>query len=167
MTRCNTALLGLGLALVSAFAYGANIPFAKLSAEAGVSGPDIVLYRAFLMLAVLAALVFLTGGSLAVRSEARGAVLGLGLGLGTAAVAIAYVSSVAFIPIGVATIIFYTYPLIILVASPVVDGEPVTPGRLAIFALAFAGLVTAIGPSFTTLNPRGLALAAAHEQKRQ
>jgi drug/metabolite transporter (DMT)-like permease len=155
----NHALLGLGLAFVSALAYGANIPFAKLSAEAGVTGPDIVFYRAIMMLALLGGLVVATGGSLAVRGEARGAVIGLGLG--TAAVAIAYISSVAFIPVGVATILFYTYPLIILVASPMVDGEPVTPAKLAIFALAFAGLVVAIGPSFTTLDPRGLALAAA------
>ena len=83
----------------------------------------------------------------------------LGLGLGTAAVGLCYISSVAFIPVGVATIIFYTFPLIILVASPMIDGDRPTLARAAIFGLAFAGLAIAIGPSFQTLDPRGLALA--------
>jgi drug/metabolite transporter (DMT)-like permease len=153
------ARLGLGLGLLSALGYGANIPYAKLSAMAGVSGPDIVLYRAVAMVALTAAIAGGFGLSLRLAPVTRGSVIGLGIA--TSFVALCYISSVAFIPVGVATIIFYTFPLVILVASPLVDGERLTVRRLAIFVAAFAGLFLAIGPGFASLDPRGLALAAA------
>ena len=155
--KSNRVLAGLGLALLAALGYGANVPFAKQAAIAGVSGPDIVFYRAFLLLAVLAGLVLAGGGSLAVPAAARRMVLGLGLF--TAFVALCYISSIAFIPVSVATIVFYTFPLVILVISPFIDGEALTPARIAIFILAFLGLFVAIGPRFTSLDPRGLMLA--------
>src|SRR3954454_7553034 len=154
----NAVALGLGLGLLSAIAYGSNVPFAKLSAQAGVSGPDIVFYRAFLIIAALALLSRAAGGKLAVPPAARLPVVGLGLFTGF--VGLCYISSVAFIPVGVATIIFYPFPLVVLVASPLVDRERLTLGRILIFLLAFAGLYVAIGPRFSTLDPRGLALAA-------
>lgn len=154
----NRVLAGLGLALLSAVGYGANVPFARQASLVGVSGPDIVFYRAFLILALLAGLVVAGGGSLSVPAPARRLVAGLGFF--TSFVALCYISSVAFIPVGVATIIFYTFPLVILVVSPFVDGQRLTAPRIAIFLIAFAGLVIAIGPHFAVLDPRGLLLAA-------
>jgi inner membrane transporter RhtA len=150
-------LIGLLLAFISALAYGANVPFARLSSLAGVSGPDIVFYRSFLLLVVLGGIIRLTGVPILVPRASFGKVLGLGLA--TSLVGLTYISSVAFIPVGVATIIFYTFPLIILIVSPFIDGERPTLGRIAIFILAFAGLCVAIGPSFTSLDLRGLLLA--------
>lgn len=152
-----TLLLGLGLALLAAMAYGSNVPFARLSAQAGITGPDIVFYRSLAMVVLLGAFVVGTGGSLFVRAESRRSLLGLGLT--TSLVALAYLSSVAYIPVGVATVVYYMFPLIILAVAPLVDGSAVTPARIAVFAVAFAGLVLAIGPTFAVLDPRGLALA--------
>ena len=42
---------GLALALASAAAFGTNIVSAQLASQAGLSGPLIVFYRVFLMLA--------------------------------------------------------------------------------------------------------------------
>jgi drug/metabolite transporter (DMT)-like permease len=67
---------------------------------------------------------------------------------------------VSFIPVGVAAIIFYTFPLVILIVSPFVDGTRLTRARLIAFALAFAGIALAIGPRFHDLDGRGLILAA-------
>ncbi|WP_448950408.1 DMT family transporter [Labrys neptuniae] len=152
-----TVLTGLSLGLMAALCYGANVPYAKLAAAAGASGPVVVFYRAFLMVALLGGLGLMQGGSLAVARERRLPVLGLGIATGF--VGLGYISSVAFIPVGVATLLYYTYPLMILVAGPLIDGERPTGGRLAIFALAFAGLVIALGPRFSALDGRGLALA--------
>jgi drug/metabolite transporter (DMT)-like permease len=157
MTR-RTVLLGLGLALLSAISYGSNVPFAKLSAEAGVAGPDIVFYRGVLVTALLGAFVLGSGGSLSIIKAARGSVIGLGVT--TSLVALCYISSVAFIPVGVATVIFYTFPLILLVVSPLIDRDAISLGRITIFLLAFSGLFVAIGPTFAMLDPRGLLLAA-------
>ncbi|MDQ0396277.1 DMT family transporter [Labrys monachus] len=153
----NAILPGLGLGLLAAVSYGSNVPFAKLSAEAGVSGPNVVFYRSLLMVALLGLFALSRRAPLAVPQGVRLPVLGLGVA--TSFVGICYISSVAFIPVGVATIIYYLYPLVILVVSPWVDSERLTPARLMIFALAFLGLVVAIGPAFTSLDPRGLVLA--------
>lgn len=155
----NTILAGLSLGLLAALCYGANVPYAKLAAEAGASGPIVVFYRAFLLVALLGGLGLAQAGTLAVARERRLSVFGLGIA--TSFVGLCYISSVAFIPVGVATIIYYTYPLIILVVSPLVDGERPTAARLAIFSLAFAGLVIALGPHFGALDWRGLGLALA------
>jgi len=133
------------------------VPYAKLAAAAGVSGPTVVFYRAGLIVALLGALGLAQSRTLAVPAGQRGAVLGLGIA--TSFVGLCYISSVAFIPVGVATILYYTYPLLILVISPLVDGERLTPARLGIFALAFVGLFIALGPNFTSLDWRGLLLA--------
>lgn len=153
----NTIFTGLSIGLLSAVCYGANVPYAKLAAVAGASGPTLVFYRAFLMVALLGTLGLAQGGSLAVPAGQRGSVLGLGIA--TSFVGLCYISSVAFIPVGVATILYYTYPLLILMISPLIDGERLTPARLGIFGLAFAGLFIALGPNFASLDWRGLVLA--------
>ncbi|MEW9309371.1 DMT family transporter [Labrys neptuniae] len=153
----NTILTGLSLGLLAALCYGANVSYAKLAAEAGASGPTVVFYRAFLLVALLGGLGLAQSGTLAVARPWRLPVLGLGIA--TSFVGLCYISSVAFIPVGIATILYYTYPLLILVASPLVDGERLTLARLAIFALAFVGLVIALGADFGALDWRGLTLA--------
>jgi drug/metabolite transporter (DMT)-like permease len=155
----NDILNGLGIGLLAALCYGANVPYAKLAAQAGANGPTLVFYRAFLMVAVLGAFGLIRSGSLAVPAGQRGAVVGLGIA--TSLVGLCYISSVAFIPVGVATILYYTYPLLILMVSPLIDGERVTPLRLGIFALAFVGLFIALGPNASLLDWRGLLLALA------
>lgn len=50
----STAQRGLALALASAAAFGTNIVSAQLAGQAGLSGPLIVFYRVFLMLALAA-----------------------------------------------------------------------------------------------------------------
>ena len=56
------------------------------------------------------------------------------LGLSTAFVGLCYLSSVAFIPVTVAAVVFYAYPSLIVLASPLVDGTRLTPRLLAVVA---------------------------------
>lgn len=149
--------LGLLAALLAAGAYGFNAPFAAVAAKVGVSGPDLVLWRVFAMLAVVAALAVALRRRLSLPRPVRPGVLLVSLA--TATLTLAYISAVAFVPVGVAVIVFYTFPLMILIASPFLDGERPDAARLAVFALAFAGLLVAIGPGFGGLDPRGLGLA--------
>ena len=73
---------------------------------------------------------------------------------------ICYLSSVAFIPVTVAAVMFYTYPVLIVLASPLVDGKPPLPRRCSASSrLALAGVVLVLGPGLDSLDPRGLALA--------
>jgi drug/metabolite transporter (DMT)-like permease len=83
-----------------------------------------------------------------------------GLSLATFMVSIGYLVSVHFIPVGLAVLILFTFPVIVLLSAPIIEGH--RPGffRVATAIFAFAGLAVAIGPGFEGLDPRGIALAA-------
>jgi drug/metabolite transporter (DMT)-like permease len=151
------SLSGLPLALGSATLYGLNIGYARLASFAGVSGASLVVYRVVLMLVVVGGAAVLLRRSLAVpRDERR--VIGL-LGVATTFVGLCYLSSVAFIPVAVAVVVFYTFPILIVLASPFVEGTKLTSALLGVVAAATLGVVLVVGPAFDSLDWRGLALA--------
>lgn len=150
--------IGIGAALAGATAYGINIVYARMSTQQGVSAGDLVFLRVFLMLAGAALAARLTGGSLAIERRAWPALVMVGVT--SAGLGLAYFFAVSFVPIGVAAVIVYTFPLIILIASPFVDGTRLTLPRVAVFLLAFVGIAIALGPSFGAYDPRGIVLAA-------
>lgn len=148
---------GLLLALASAAAFGTNIVSAQIAAQVGLNGPLLVFYRVLLMLALVggAALVWRS----ALRLKPGEWLPVLRFGIATALVGIAYLSSVAFIPISVAAVVFYTFPVLIVLAEPLVTGTPLRPDRLGVALLAFVGVAMVVGPDLHGLDPRGLALA--------
>lgn len=144
-------------ALAAGIAYGSNAPFATLASRVGVPAGDAVFWRAFLMLLLAGSFAFIGRG----RSlpERRAIPPLLALGVATSITSIGYLSSVAFIPVSVAAIIFYTYPLFILLLTPLIERSAPDLSRLAVFAVAFSGIVLVVGPSLGALDGRGLALA--------
>ncbi|MXQ11226.1 DMT family transporter [Microvirga makkahensis] len=156
MTRSSHGT-GLFLAIGSAGLYGLNIVFARVASFAGASGSAIVVYRVFLMLALVAIVAFVARRPLTVAREERGALLLLGVS--SALQGIGYLSSVAFIPVTVAAVVFYTFPILIVLANPFVEKKPLTPTLVGVAAVAAAGVCLVVGPAFTELDWRGLALA--------
>jgi drug/metabolite transporter (DMT)-like permease len=155
-----SVLSGTGFALAGAVCFGFNIAFARLSAQEGVNGPLIIAWRVPLMLALAVVMSWWSGAGRSGLRVAKGewsAVIGMGLA--SAFVAICYISSVAFIPVTIAAVIFYTFPVLIVLASPFVDGRSLTAPMLAVVALAFIGVVLVLGPAYAALDPIGLGLA--------
>jgi len=141
---------GVAMALAGAFCYGFNISFASLSAQFGVSGPVLVSYRMITMLALAAlALVILRTRFVVPQSERGGIIL---IGLTSVGVGVGYLSAVAFIPVTVAAVIFYTFPILIVIATPFIDRRPLTPAMLFVTLLAFAGVVLVVGPALDALD---------------
>ncbi|MBN8938335.1 MAG: DMT family transporter [Rhizobiales bacterium] len=151
--------LGIGAALVGATAYGVNIVFARMATQQGVSAADLVFLRVFLMMGAVAATIALAGGSLKVETRDRPVLILVGVT--SAGIGLAYFFAISFVPIGIAAVVFYTFPLLILLASPFIDGERFTLQRLGVFALAFCGLAIALGPKLGGIDMRGVLLAAA------
>ncbi|MFN3856101.1 MAG: DMT family transporter [Phreatobacter sp.] len=151
------AAIGIAAALASATAYGINIVYARMTTQMGVSAADLVFLRVFLMLGLVALAVGALRSTIAVGPRGWPSILAIGIT--SAGVGLAYFFAVSFVPIGVAAVIFYTFPLIILAASPFIDGERFTLARLAIFLIAFTGLIIAIGPGLGSFDWRGVALA--------
>ncbi|MPR06542.1 EamA family transporter [Microvirga tunisiensis] len=159
MTRSSSPANGLLFALASASLYGFNIVYARIASFAGASGSAIVVYRVFLMLVLVGIVAAVTRSSLKAAREERGTLLLLGVS--TAFVGLCYLSSVAFIPVTVAAVVFYTFPILIVLASPFVEGTRLTPALLGVVALATLGVALVVGPAFGVLDWHGLALAFA------
>ena len=157
MERVQRSGAGLAFALSGAFFYGFNITFAKIAAELGVGGPMIVAERVLVMIAIGLVIGRLTRASFSVPRNERMPLFGLGLG--STGVSICYISSVAFIPITIAAVIFYTFPILIVVLSPFIDRKPLTLAMMAIVLTAFIGVVLVLGTTDAGLDPRGLLLA--------
>lgn len=155
----SSAQHGLALALASAAAFGTNIVSAQLAGHAGLSGPLIVFYRVFLMLALVVGAALIWRASLTVQRRYWPA-LGL-FGLSTALTACAYLSSVSFLPITVAAVVFYTFPILIVLAEPFLTPARFSLDRVVIALVAFLGVAMVVGPDWHGLDPRGLALALA------
>lgn len=69
------------------------------------------------------------------------------------------VASVEFIPVGLAALLFYTFPPMIAAGEALLDWRLPSLAKLAAVAIAFAGLVLMLGASLGAADPRGLALA--------
>jgi drug/metabolite transporter (DMT)-like permease len=157
MSPASASIGGLMAALASATCYGLNIVSARFAAEAGIQGPSLLTWRVGVMLALVVAVVLVTRQGLGVPKSERAALAWLALGSTT--VGLCYLSSVAFIPVTVAAVVFYTFPICIVLASPFVEGRRITAQLFGIVLLAFVGVVLVVGPGLGDLDPRGLLLA--------
>jgi drug/metabolite transporter (DMT)-like permease len=158
MERYSKSGVGLVFALSGAFFYGFNITFAKIASGLGVGGPMIVAERVLVMIAIGLIVGVVTRSSFKVPKQERWPLFGLGIG--STGVSICYLSSVAFIPVTIAAVIFYTFPILIVLLSPIVDKKPLTFTVMGIVAAAFVGVVLVLGSTEAGLDPRGLLLAA-------
>jgi drug/metabolite transporter (DMT)-like permease len=154
----NRAGLGIACALAAAALYGLVPNFVRAAYVDGVPPIESTLFRTFVIAVVFAVIGVAQGVSFTIP---RAAVLSfVGQTVSTLFVSVAYLGSVQFIPVGLAVIIFFLFPVIIMLTAPLVERR--NPGlfRLLIALLAFGGLAVAVGPSFDSLDMRGIVLAA-------
>ncbi len=152
-------LYGGALIIVGAIAYGFSIPAARVASQGGVNGATIAALRSALFIVALAALIPLLGRSFRIRHGEGRRIAALGLCSGL--LAACYLSAAAFVPVAMAVTVFYTFPLILILAAPFTGGGRITGWRMAAFLIAFAGICLAVGPSLAALDWRGLALSFA------
>ena len=81
------------------------------------------------------------------------------MGAITACQTLAIFTSYRYIPISLATLIEYSYPLLTLLAMRALYGEALTWGRLVAFAAAITGIWLALRVDFAEIHPLGIALA--------
>jgi drug/metabolite transporter (DMT)-like permease len=156
-TRARGHRAGILIALAAALTYGWVPKFARLAFLNGVPALETVACRTFVVAVMLAAVSLVQGGSFRVPPAARtGFLLQC---LATFFVSSCYLASLQFLPVTVSVIIFYTFPLLVLLAAPVVEGHVPSLVQCAIALAGFAGLFIAVGPASGGLNVIGLTLA--------
>lgn len=160
-------LLGIVLALTSAVAFGIMPMLARSAYAHGATPPLLLAIRFTVATVALFALAALRRGTSRRDPGRVGARMTLGpllLGmLGYGGTALAFFSALTFVPAGMASLLFYTYPA--LVVFPEAWRSRQWPGIGQWTALTFAvggsGLVVGAGALSGPVDPRGVALALA------
>lgn len=150
---------GIAFAIAAAGSYSLVPNLVRAAYNAGIPALEAVCTRTAVVAVVLFVIASTRKLSFRIpRAAWPGFIL---MFLATLAVSTCYLSSVQFISVGMAVTLFYTFPIIIAVLSPMLEGETPSGLLLGLAAVAFVGLVLAIGPGFAALDWRGVALAAA------
>lgn len=152
-------LVGIGLVVVSAAAFGTLPIFARAASADGLNTFSILFLR-FSLAAVLML------GLLAGRRERlpRGGVLlrliGMGA-LGYVGQAFAYLTALDYASAGLVALLLYLYPVFVAVLAVVVLRERMTLPKGAALGLAVAGTALTVGPAGGQVLGVALAIAAA------
>ncbi len=158
MSHRTPLALGAMLALCAGSVYGSVPVLTRFAFRNGVPAIETIAFRTFCVALVLVLFAAWRSDDLRVPQPLWGAFAGQVVA--TFAVSTCYLLSVQFIPVGLAVIIFFTFPVIISLLAPLVEGEGTHVMKLACSVLAFVGLVVAVGPSFGDVSAKGLLLAA-------
>ncbi len=158
-SRRSGYFIGIVFALAAASFYGCVPNFARAAFSNGVPAIETVFMRTSVIAIVLSIAAVIGNESFAIPRAAWKSFFAQALA--TFIVSASYLASVQFIPVGLAVIIFFAFPVIVVLASPIVEGHAPSLARIGIAILAFIGLGIAVGPGFETLDIRGVLLASA------
>jgi drug/metabolite transporter (DMT)-like permease len=151
--------LGIGFAFAAASFYGCVPNFTRAAFSNGVPAIETVYLRTSVIAIVLGLFALANKERFSIPQAAWKSFIAQALA--TFVVSASYLASVQFIPVGLAVIIFFAFPVIVVLASPIVEGHAPSLARIGIAILAFIGLGIAVGPGFDTLDIRGVLLATA------
>ncbi len=150
--------LGSLAALLSALAFALNVTLAKLVYEAGGNIHAINLIRPFAFLALLLPWLLLSRADLKLPRRKLGLTVILGAIL--TAELYALLAAIHFIPVALAVLLTYVYPLLIALFETVTGRGRLGPVRAFAILVGFAGLaVTLLGTDDLAATWEGIALA--------
>lgn len=151
------AWLGLSLATLSALTFAANTTSAVLAYQAGATPISVMTVRLIVTIGALYALIRLTGASCRLPPRDRWIALAIGLLLGVQGYTL--YKAVEVIPVGLAILSFYLYPLFTGLLSHVVGQERIGWRVASALVLAFAGLALALDVTGDGIDPIGILMA--------
>ena len=149
-------IVGRAIALCAAIFYGFNTTLSRLAYDTGTTPVSLTLFRFLMSAAVMVMLVLILRKSWKLEVTPKLFVICV---VGMFATSIGHLGAVNYIPVSLAAIIFYTFPLLIVGYKRIAHREPVTRNEMLAFVLAFIGIGIALGPDFHEYDPAGVALA--------
>lgn len=148
---------GIALCLASASLFAVSILTSKFVYPYGVDPLFFGGVRAVFCIAICALLILVRGGNWLMPKPSRRYVLPMSITL--LMVSFGYPMAMKYIPAGLATLLFYLWPLLVLVFSSVQERRFPGIRRITIFCTAFAGLGFVFGPSLGDMRWEGVAAA--------
>jgi drug/metabolite transporter (DMT)-like permease len=149
--------LGVICALAAAALYGLIPNFVRAAFNHGVPSVEATLFRTTVIAVAFGLIAAVQGERFYIPPAAR--LSFAGQAASTLVISVAYLASVQFVPVGLAVIIFFSFPVLIVLIAPLVERQRLKAWRVGVALAAFFGLVVAIGPSFDSLDLRGVGLA--------
>lgn len=148
---------GIAAAIVSAICYGAALPMSRLAYDHGSNALTILSLRYLAIVLVLGA--WLRVARSPFRLPAKLLAASAAVGVCFLAVSGGTLASVRYIPVNLTVVVFYTYPvMILLIESAIERRRPEASESLAV-VLALAGVALAMQVSFENLDAVGIGLA--------
>ena len=149
-------MLGILAAVVAATAYGSAYTVSRLVYDYGLNSLTLNSLRFLALFLIHVPLVWAARSTRVPIATLRYAWF---VGLLIAISGVANLSSIAHIPVSMAILIFYTYPLVTLAISSILNRRAPSPAACVAFALTFFGLALTLEVSVDRLNAVGVGLA--------
>lgn len=151
------AWLGLAIATLAAISFAANSTAAVVAYKAGATPVSMVTCRLIFAAFALYAFIKLTGGRAALTPRDRNISLAVGVLLGIQGYTL--FAAIDLMPVALAVLVLYLYPLFTGVAAHVAGQERMTSRLAAALAVAFVGLILALDVSGKPISLLGAGLA--------
>lgn len=143
--------------MVCAVFLGAAVAVSRYAFDGGASGIAVAVFRSFFIVVVLALGLRLAGRSLKIPTKLMPMATFNGVLMGL--MAYGNIGSVEYISIGLSSLLFFTFPIIIAVLVMVLRIEHVSLFKVFAVTVAFVGLAIMLGVSLGNVDGRGTALA--------
>ncbi len=149
--------LGFGFVLLSAVSFSATSASAVIAYEGSANPISVITVRFFGGIILLWLLLKFTGGPMVLSSRDRWKAIGLGVLLGGQSFFL--YSAFELIPIGLAMIIFYIYPLMVAMVENFSGREKISKAIWGALVCAFIGLFLVFNVTEDGLNTLGATYA--------
>lgn len=138
---------------------GMAVAVARLAFEGGTNGVSVAVLRAWLLVAMIGVFCLATGRGL--KLPWRLWMHCLWLGLLMSVMFYGNIAAVQFIPIGLAALLFYTFPPMVAVGNAMVERRVPDARRFFALMVSFSGLALMLGVSLDAVHPIGVMLSLA------
>ncbi len=157
MNNNKSELHGLASALIAGILLAAAAVVSRYAYDAGSSAIGIVTTRTLIIVLFLGMALKFKNIDCSIAPAALGMVALNGVLF--AIMSGGYIGAIKFIPVGLATLIFFTFPVVVTVLLMALRIERVTMFKLSLTLVGFVGLSIMLGTSFDTVDLRGVWLA--------
>ena len=155
--QAKTYFVAVVLTLLAAFFYALNSNFAAVSYAHGANPLSVLTTRIIVGATGLYLVLRIKKVPLNLSRKDKLAAAGLGVFLTSCSFLL--LSSFEYIPVALAILIFYLFPLLTAIGAWILDGEPLTPVFIGLLILALIGLALALNIGGGDLDAKGVALA--------
>ena len=149
--------LGPCLAVVASISFAAGTTIAVVAYEAGAAPLSVITTRITFTLLVVFVLIRMTGGNLSLPPRDRA--LALAVGLVLAVQSYCHYEAIALLPVAIAILVMYFYPLLVGLISHALGRERMRPVLGVALLIALLGLFFVLDAPGADLDSRGIALA--------